>query len=49
MKAFAKVLFLNQGKSVRVDALNDHKDFNHVKHALDVCDFTAQEQEVTQY
>ncbi|XP_061162606.1 unconventional myosin-Ic-like [Saccostrea echinata] len=40
-----KYHYLTQGKSVRVDALNDHKDFNHVKHALDVCDFTAQEQE----
>ncbi|XP_078337010.1 unconventional myosin-Ic-like isoform X3 [Crassostrea virginica] len=37
--------YLTQGKSVRVDALNDHKDFNHVKHALDVCDFNAKEQE----
>ncbi|KAK3084998.1 hypothetical protein FSP39_022632 [Pinctada imbricata] len=37
--------YLSQGKSVRVDSLNDQRDFQDVKHALDVCDFNKEEQE----
>jgi len=46
--SWSKFYFSNfQGDSVNVDGLNDNKDFHAVEYALDVCDFSATEQEVS--
>ncbi|KAJ8312315.1 hypothetical protein KUTeg_009688 [Tegillarca granosa] len=37
--------YLNQGESVIVDTINDNKDFQVVKRALDVCDFDKKDQD----
>ncbi|XP_071180083.1 unconventional myosin-Ic-like [Mytilus edulis] len=37
--------YLKQGNSTKVDSLNDHKDFHAMKEAMEVCDFSKQDQD----
>lgn len=39
-------MFFIQGNSINVDSLNDSKDFTGMKNAMEVCDFSRQDQEV---
>ncbi|XP_064613416.1 unconventional myosin-Ic-like [Liolophura sinensis] len=37
--------YLNQGESVEVESIDDRKDFQTVKNALDICDFSESHQD----